>query len=1326
MVAFVALWIWAGTQDALPRTIGWAQQWLNQQPPDAGMGQLSAEGVQGSLLSGGNIASLHWSGQGMDVRAEGVTLTWNRSIWWELLTGQGVHVAELKARSLLIHDGRPPSDEPARPLQSLTLPMPVGVVFDLEELSYTGQRQLEFAGIRGRYAFGTPTGAGASPLTHRLQVDQVEFAEGSYQALLTLGGNAPMPLTAELQARISTVVPDGAPVAVTLSASANGTLAGDDATLELQFQGNGTARSPEAEASEFTGTAVIRPWAPQPIAEANVQLKAVDLSAYRADAPATDLYGQLKVQSLAEAWRLSLDVDNRRAGPLDQNAIPVQSVLAEVMQDASGWTVQSLEAQAAGGSIEGQGHLSTRNVEGTTTIEAWQGNIKALQIKPSEIWSPLAKGALNGQLTAQAAPGPDAPDAIAVKASILPASRQPEGSELGGFQLKQLSLDARWAPGAASWEIKKARLDAAGAVLEADGVMSVDLARYQVNAKLATPGSNLRLDGLFSHGSGKGNMAWKVNDARRWMIWLKGLQKLPVIGSSVATALSGQEDVELEGSLSSQWAWQGGLGALGFPAPAENTPAPAWPTLNGSLEVPKLVIQSKAAGAAGSSKLEALRVQARGPLNNLTFDIQGAAANATWRTKLETGGTIQLAPTGPGEGRLRARTLSLELTQPAGEPDGRRHDQQWQLASAQPLEVTWRQSAQGKPSIDAGAGQFTFSPTGRSAPGLSEPLHLSWQSLIWAGDALETKGRLEGLSYQWIEHLASLDGQTAPTQPGEHATISGDLIFDGEWDVRIPTDTQVPMRLSASLQRRSGDLRWTGGAHPAGTANSSAPVVAGVKDGRLSLTLRDKLLSANLTWDTERLGTAKASFETRLNPVSGVASSDESLLDRWWPASTPIQGYANAQLPQIGVWSMLAPPGWRVRGSLSADATLSGTRARPSWRGNIQAKDLSLRSVVDGFAFTNGELLANIAGDRIEVTRFTLQGPGGASQGGTLEASGVAEWRAAPETGERQAHISLQASARRLRVSTRVDRRLVISGDMTAQLEQAILKLRGQIKADTATFVLPDESAPSLSKDVVIRITGSAPINTAGAQTVKPDVDMKLDLGNDFNVRGRGVETLLEGTVSVRATPSAPTPRAHGEVRTASGTYRAYGQQLNIETGVLRFTGPYDDPALDIIAVRKLPENTEQRVGVHITGNAQSPRVDLFSEPDLPVGDKLAWLVLGRPASSAGAQAFVLQQAARKLLTRGGQPMDNELAKTLGIDEITFGTSESSTEGTAGEAAVMFGKRLSNRLYLSYEQSLAGAMSTVSILYDLSRSLTLRARAGTENAVDVIFTHQYE
>jgi translocation and assembly module TamB len=36
------------------------------------------------------------------------------------------------------------------------------------------------------------------------------------------------------------------------------------------------------------------------------------------------------------------------------------------------------------------------------------------------------------------------------------------------------------------------------------------------------------------------------------------------------------------------------------------------------------------------------------------------------------------------------------------------------------------------------------------------------------------------------------------------------------------------------------------------------------------------------------------------------------------------------------------------------------------------------------------------------------------------------------------------------------------------------------------------------------------------------------------------------------------------------GIFEAYGQRMNIERGELRFTGPADNPALDVLAVRPI------------------------------------------------------------------------------------------------------------------------------------------------------------
>jgi translocation and assembly module TamB len=74
----------------------------------------------------------------------------------------------------------------------------------------------------------------------------------------------------------------------------------------------------------------------------------------------------------------------------------------------------------------------------------------------------------------------------------------------------------------------------------------------------------------------------------------------------------------------------------------------------------------------------------------------------------------------------------------------------------------------------------------------------------------------------------------------------------------------------------------------------------------------------------------------------------------------------------------------------------------------------------------------------------------------------------------------------------------------------------------------------------------------------------------------------------------------------------------------------------------------------------------------------------------------------------------------LGLDELGF-----KREGAEGPA-VTLGKRLGRNLYASYERSLAGAVGTLYVFYDLSQRLTVRAQAGERAAVDLIFTFAYD
>jgi translocation and assembly module TamB len=255
------------------------------------------------------------------------------------------------------------------------------------------------------------------------------------------------------------------------------------------------------------------------------------------------------------------------------------------------------------------------------------------------------------------------------------------------------------------------------------------------------------------------------------------------------------------------------------------------------------------------------------------------------------------------------------------------------------------------------------------------------------------------------------------------------------------------------------------------------------------------------------------------------------------------------------------------------------------------------------------------------------------------------------------------------------------------------------------------------------RRLGRDEARVAKAQTAKPpDIAVSFDLGDDFAVQGRGLTTRLEGKLDIRSAALNAPPRITGEVRTVKGQYRAYGQRLDVETGIARFNGPYDNPALDILAIRP---NISQRAGVQISGTAQAPRVRLYSEPTLSDAETLSWVVLGRASATSGGESVLLQQAALALLGglgKGGT--GGGLASRFGLDEIGF--KGPGNGGDLRESAVTVGKRISKDFYLTYERSLSGTLGSLFIFYDLTRRLTLRGQAGQQSGIDLIYTVKYD
>ncbi|MDO9402955.1 MAG: translocation/assembly module TamB domain-containing protein [Polaromonas sp.] len=1002
----------------------------------------------------------------------------------------------------------------------------------------------------------------------------------------------------------------------------------------------------------------------------------------------------------------------------------------------------------------------------TTVKQDWQLQATLTGVNPGALHTQFAALPVNGRASARST-GDDIHFDIELQtAGAGPAARQTPRRGPTGNAISQLRLRDARATG--SWNAQKA----GGTLLLPSLQVRTDDATLQGQLEVQTaarggkgritleaPGINAQVNGDIRPASGAGDLTLQARDAQLALRWLQRLPGMPadVLRASAAGRADlqlawqgGWQDPALQGRLqvpSLDWRMASG-GPAGTPTAVATAARPASTALTTSGTSGRTTAPVQAPGAsapaatttapavaATTSTVATGAAPAANPANVLKLrDIDAtvsgklAQSQLGFKGRLESAGrrfALQLAadatrlssPAGANklEGLDRSSWQALVKQLDASVEDPALGAGAWRLATRGNTTLRWTPTTAGG-ALEVGAGEAVLVAPARStaspatagmpvqqAGATPSQALIQWQPASWRGGRLTTAGKLTGLPLAWIELFAG------PQLAG--AGLAGNLVFDGAWDAVLGDTLQV----KASLARASGDLTVQ-----AETAQGAATrVAAGVREARLAIDSNGDALSLTLRWDSERAGTADGQLGTRL-----ARNADGG----WtWPANAPLNGRLKAQLPRIGVWSVLAPPGWRLRGAVAADIAISGNRAAPQLAGELLANDLALRSVVDGIEFGNGRLRAQLDGTRMRIGEFTLQGAGPNGSGGTLTAQGEAGWI------DGQPQVRLDARLTRLRASIRTDRQVTLSGDVQARLDGKLTQLTGALGIDQALILLPEEGTPQLGSDVIVRGTAGAASGQKGpAEANAPKVvvedgravklDVKIDLGNDFRVQGKGVDTRIRGALALTG-DSFANPRLTGSVNTFGGQYRAYGQRLDIEQGLLRFSGPVDNPALDVLAVRP---NMTQRVGVQITGTALLPRVRLYAQPELPDAEKLSWLVLGRSAAAGGAEAALLQQAALALLGSKGGGMSGGLASSLGLDELSFRGSASNADGTTTEGAITLGKRFSRNFYAAYERSISGALGTLFIFYDLSQRFTVRAQTGEQSAIDLIYTLPYD
>ena len=453
----------------------------------------------------------------------------------------------------------------------------------------------------------------------------------------------------------------------------------------------------------------------------------------------------------------------------------------------------------------------------------------------------------------------------------------------------------------------------------------------------------------------------------------------------------------------------------------------------------------------------------------------------------------------------------------------------------------------------------------------------------------------------------------------------------------------------------------------------------------------------------------KLHAQVQLRPAGGDVRGEvwiapgKDLLDR------PMLGDLHLKLPDLSWLPVLSPEIAAAQGALDADLGVSGTPRSPSLDGKLHLTGGRVQLTTPGIELT--ELTASFERGRDAPLSLKAQAHSG---DGAIEVQG--EFRALQPklAGE------LTIKGQNVLGFNRPDVRAWLSPDLKLAIDGRSARLTGELgvpKADITPRELARGGVSPSGDQVLVETQQEAAAGRGGAVRIESEV--KIVLGDQVRFDGLGLKTRLTGAITALDDPARPT-RGRGELRLEGGRYKAYGQELQIESGRLIFGGgPITDPAIDITAVRKPREDI--KVGLRVRGSLDAPEFNLFSEPAMSQEEQLAWLVLGRSLSATldSGQRTQLSGAAVSLGLTGGEYLAQQLAPKLGLDEVSLGAKPGET---ADLARFTIGKYLSPKLFVSYGYGLFQPGHFFRMQYDVGKHVKLVGESGVTQGGDVMYT----
>jgi len=321
------------------------------------------------------------------------------------------------------------------------------------------------------------------------------------------------------------------------------------------------------------------------------------------------------------------------------------------------------------------------------------------------------------------------------------------------------------------------------------------------------------------------------------------------------------------------------------------------------------------------------------------------------------------------------------------------------------------------------------------------------------------------------------------------------------------------------------------------------------------------------------------------------------------------------------------------------------------------------------------------------------------------------------------------------------DLSITLSPDLQLIYTAHQLKLSGSIRIPKANITPKDYSASvGLPKDVTfVKPSGQV---IEDKNTLPLYSEITVSFGPNVFLKYKGINAKLFGQIRVVDKPKQAT-QGFGEIQARDGKFSKYGTTLTLNRANIHFSGPIDDPSLDIEAIKKFNLSGSNKpfssntliAGVMIRGKASKPDIILFSDPAvLSKSDILSYLVLGMSASQASSDQGALLLRAASFLdgsgsSKGGvSSIMSSMKDSLGLSDVsleTTSTIDKDTKHVSTGTSLVIGKYLSPKIYISYSLGFVSNLNVFKVRYDFNRRWSVQTSASTQDTgADLFYTFE--